>query len=190
MDENNISQGIPPPLPESTSVNQFRVSSELKRPMKPWKIVVITLSALIMVALLCITTLFITGKMVNREKAPVADVLDVFLLNMSQKDYESAYELFSPRAKKQVQLSHIKRLTEDDYFPIYKDYSSLAILNLRISRSVNQNQNIPQGKTATVSGEVYYANDITGHFDAILENVDKEWMISYINVTVPPDKLK
>ncbi len=190
MDENNISQGVPPPLPESTSVNQVTISSESKPPMKPWKIVVIILSVLIMVALSCIMTQFISGKMVSREKDPIVDVLDVFLMSMSQKDYESAYELFSPRAKKTVQLSLIKRLTEDDYFPIYEDYSSLAILNLKITHSINLNENIPQGKTATVSGEVYYANDITGNFDAILENVDEEWMISAINVTVPPEKLK
>lgn len=190
MDDNNFSLVVPPPLPESVPVIQETTPPKVKKTMKPWMIVLIILAVLIMVAISCIATLFISNKIVSLEKEPAADVIDEFLLNMSQKDYANAYELFSPRAKKTVQLSLLKRFTEDDYFFVYKDFSNLTILEFTILHSVNSDPDMPQGKTAKVSGEVHYTDGITGYFDSVLEKVDGKWMIFNINVTVPPDKLK
>ncbi|MFT3890296.1 MAG: nuclear transport factor 2 family protein [Anaerolineales bacterium] len=126
---------------------------------------------------------------VFKEQAPVKAVIDDFMKAMLQKDTEKAYSLFSARVRRQIDISELEKMIKGNNYILFEGYQSIEINNFKVSTSVNTNQNLPQGKVATVNGIVYYSGDIAGKFDAVLEKEGDTWRIHNINVTVPPDKL-
>lgn len=136
-------------------------------------------------ALLMIGTSF--GKAMM-SRAPVEAVLDQFMREMLARDADAAYELFSPRVQRQISVDEVQAMLGGNNYVLFDGYQSLSIVNLNISVAANTNQNEPQGTVASVDGEIFYTGGISGRFDAVLEEVDGQWMIHFVNVTVPPDK--
>lgn len=126
----------------------------------------------------------------NSEKEPVESVLNDYMRHMVNKDVEKAYELFSPRAKRQIPISKIQEmLTGNNYF-LFIGYQSLSVSNIKVSAVANTNPDVPQGIVANVNGVINYDGSIQGSFSGTLEKVDNQWMIDAIYITVPPDKIK
>lgn len=67
-------------------------------------------------------------------------------------------------------------------------YEGAKVETTNLTRSVNTNQDIPQGQVATVTGTITYADSVQGTFRAVLEREDDAWKLFSINVTVPPSK--
>lgn len=127
---------------------------------------------------------------INSEKQPVESVLNDYMRYMVNKDAENAYELFSPRAKRQIPISKIQdMLTGNNYF-LFIGYQNLSVTNIKINAVANTNPDVPQGVVANVNGVINYDGSIQGSFSGTLEKVDNQWMIDAIFITVPPDKIK
>jgi hypothetical protein len=127
---------------------------------------------------------------VYTEKAPVESVLDAYMRHMANKDADSAYALFSPRAQRQIPISEVQEMLEGNNYFLFEGYQSLSMTNLNISAAANTNPDLPQGTVAEVTGVITYEGDIQGSFNGVLEKVGDEWMIDGIYVTVPPSKIK
>ena len=106
-----------------------------------------------------------------------------------QKDLEPAFELYSPRAQRQMTIADLDVLLQGNNYVLIEGYQSLQVVKLNIKAVANINPDLPQGIVAEVTGIVSYEDNFTGKFNAILEKVDGEWFLHYMNITVPPDKL-
>jgi flagellar basal body-associated protein FliL len=120
------------------------------------------------------------------EKAPVEVVLNSYMQHMENKDTESAYALFSPRAQRQVPISALEGMLEGNYSYIFDDYQSLSVTNINFKLSKNSDPNVPQGSVATVNGTIDFEDNSQGSFDGVLEQVNGQWMIDGIHVSAPP----
>lgn len=138
----------------------------------------------------CLAILGILMNKVNTEKAPIELVVNDFMRYMADRDVESAYTLFSPRAQQQIPRSKIQEMLEGNNYLLFEGYQSLSVSNISISFVVNTNPDVPQGTVAKVTGIINFEGGIQGSFDGTLEEVDGTWMIDGIYVTVPPDKIK
>jgi hypothetical protein len=111
-------------------------------------------------------------------------------LKMVNKDAESAFSLFSPRAQRQFPISKIQEsLVGNNYF-LFEGYQSLSLSSLNVGAAANVNPDFPQGTIAKVTGVINFKGGIKGSFSGLLEKSDGKWMIDFINITVPPDKIK
>ncbi len=174
----------PAPPPDSISPQPKKSSKNI------WIIVGVVISILCICSIACVA-LFGTGMYkVFTEKAPVETVLDAYMQHMANKDADSAYALFSPRAQRQIPISNVEEMLEGNNYFLFEGYQSLSVSNLTISAATNTNPDMPQGTVAKVAGVIIYDGGIQGTFNGVLEKVGDEWMIHNINVTVPPSKIK
>ena len=109
---------------------------------------------------------------------------------MEDRDTENAYLLYSPRAQRQVPIEDLQELLEGNNYFLFKDYESVSIANININLVANANPDLPQGTIAIVNGKVTYENGSTGQFEAILEEVEGEWKLDAIKITIPPNKVQ
>jgi hypothetical protein len=161
-----------------------------KSKKKTWVIVGIVLGVLLLCSIVCVAV-FGTGMYkIYKEKAPVESVLDTYMQHMEDKDAESAYALFSPRAQRQVPVSDVQEMLEGNNYILFEGYRSLSVSNLNISAALNTNPDLPQGTVVIVTGVIQFEGGIQGSFNGTLEQVDGNWMIDAMYITVPPDKMK
>ena len=183
------------PQPELSPVTPPQTFDPLASPpqkpkKKTWLIVGIVLGVLLLCSIVCVAV-FGTGMYkVYTEKAPVEAVLDTYMQHMANKDAESAYALFSPRAQRQLPISKIQEMLKGNNYFLFEGYQSLSVANLNISAVANLNPDVPQGTVANITGVITFAGDIQGTCKGTLEKVDGAWMIDAIYITVPPDKFK
>lgn len=176
---------------------QLQTPVSMAVPLRPQKsnrsigvIVGIAAAFICLCSILCMAAFGTSLYKVYTEKAPIEAVLDTYMRHMANKDAESAYALFSPRAQRQLPISKLQELLEGKNYFIFEGYQSLSVNNLNITAGANTNPNVPQGTVAKVTGVVVYDGDIQGTFNGILEKVGDEWMIYGMNNTVPPSKIK
>lgn len=189
--EQQDNQENQPVLPQSQTPISITTPSQSQKSNKNiWLIVGIVVAFICLCSILCIVVFGTSMYKVYTEKAPVEAVLDTYMRDMANKDAESAYALFSPRAQRQIPISKVQELLEGNNYIIFEGYKSLSVSNLNISAVANTNPNIPQGTVAKVTGVVIYDDGIQGTFNGVLEKVGDKWMIDGIHVTVPPSKIK
>ena len=116
-------------------------------------------------------------------------VIEEFIRHMESKEFDDAYDLFSPRGKKAFTVSDLEKLTEGNNFELYKDFDSILVTNFKATKAFNTNPDLPQGDVLTLDGTVIYSNDYSGTFWATLEKVDGEWKIYSIGINIPPNKV-
>jgi hypothetical protein len=155
-----------------------------------WIIAGIAVGIVCLCSIICIAVFGGSMFRIYKEKAPVESVLDAYMTAMVNKDADSAYALFSPRAQRQIPVSKIQELLDGNNFVVFEGYQSLSIGNINISATANTNPDLPQGIVAKVNGIVTYEDDVQGTFNGILEKVGDQWMIDSMFVTVPPSKIK
>ena len=186
LQQESLQQDIPPapqvsaPLPAQPQKSNKNI----------WIIVGIALVVLCVCSIACVAIFGTSLYKVYTEKAPVESVLDNYMRYMANKDAESAYALFSPRAQRQIPISKIQEMLEGNNYILFEGYQSLSVSNLNISAAANTNPDVPQGTVAKVTGVITFEDGIKGSFNGTLEKVDGKWMIDGIYVTVPPDKIK
>ncbi len=180
---------------ENQPISQPQVSDSIstqpqKSNKKTWVIVGIVIAVLCLCSIICVAVFGTSMYKVYTEKAPVESVLDAYMRHMANKDAESAYALFSPRAQRQIPISKLQEMLEGNNYILFEGYQSLSVSNLNISASANTNPDLPQGTVAKVTGVIIFEGNIQGSFNGVLEKVDGEWMIDGMYITVPPDKIK
>ena len=143
-----------------------------------------------MCSVVCIVLAALGLNKINSEQAPVISVLDSYMKFMVEKDFESAYALFSPRAQRKFPLSKLEEMLEGNNYIIFDGYKSLELNNLNVSADLNTNPDLPQGTVARVTGTLTYEEGIQGSFESILEKVDGNWQLDGMFITVPPSKIK
>jgi hypothetical protein len=171
---------IPDPAPSQTK--------ESKRNL--WIIVIASVGVICIGSIICASIIILGATKINAEKAPVESVLNSFMTYMVVEDVDSAYELFSPRAQRQIPISEIEEMLEGNNYILYEGYESLTVQNLNVSVVSNTNENLPQGTVAKVTGTINYEDDIQGTFTGVLEKVNGNWEIDGFHITVPPDKFQ
>jgi hypothetical protein len=174
--------------PQEPAVSDSISSQPKKSNKKTWMIIGIVAAILLLCSIICIALFGAGMYKVYKEKAPVESVLDTYMQRMLDKDAESSFALFSPRAQRQMSISQLQEMFEGNNYLLYEGYQSLSISNIYISAAANTNPDLPQGTVAEVDGIIMYEGDIQGSFNGVLEKVDDEWMLYNITVTVPPEK--
>ncbi len=182
-----------PPQPEVQPIEQVSTpSSDQPRKSKRriWIIIGVILVVLCLCTVVCVAVIGTGAYKVYTEKAPVELVLDSYMRYMENKDVESAYALFSPRAQRQIPISKLQEALEGNNYFLFDGYRSLSIMNINMMASANLDPDLPQGLVAKVAGIISYDGDVQGGFNGVLEEVGDEWMIDSMYVTVPPNKIK
>lgn len=185
-------QQITPPQdnqPEPQVLNSAPLQPQ-KSNRNIWIIVGIAITVVCLCSVACLAIFGTSMFKVFQEKEPVETVLDAYMRHMANKDTESAYALFSPRAQRQIPIFELENLLEGNNYILFEGYQSTSVSNLNISASENTNPDLPQGTVANVTGILMFEGNIQGSFEAILEKVDGKWMIDGMYITVPPDKIK
>lgn len=176
---------LPPPEP-------FRPGREANTEESRRMLWIILGSAACVVTLCAVLAIFGIGRSllsIPTEQKAIAPVIDRFMKMMSQRDAHAAYRLFSSRAQRQTRIADLAALLEGSNYALFDGYKSSAIDGINLTRTMNTNQDVPQGLVATVSGSVSYADGAAGSFRATLEKEKGDWRLFFINVTVPPSKI-
>jgi len=172
--------------PEITASN----TNQTKRPKKKiWLILAIIFGVLISCATLTLVLTKISTSKIESEKAPLESVVDQFMKFMKQKDVESAYDLISSRAKRQIEITELSNMLKGNNYVLYDGYLSVNISNIRITKAINTDPDVPQGTVATISGVIEYKDGFQGRLEGVFEKENDIWRIDGINITVPPDKV-
>jgi hypothetical protein len=154
----------------------------------------IILGSVIGVLMLCILlAALLIGRSIlsiSTEQAAITPVIDRFMRAMTEHDAQAAYGLFSSRAQRQTPIADLAKLLEGPNYALFDGYQSVTVDTTNLTSTVNTNPDIPQGSVANVNGTVSYTGGVSGSFRATLEKEDGDWRLFYINVTVPPSKLK
>jgi len=179
-------QEKPPTPPPSAHIPQQPQKSK----KSTWVIAGVVIGILCLCSIVCVAVFGASMFKVYTEREPVGLVLDAYMRHMANKDAESAYALFSPRAQRQIPISKVQEMLEGNNYFLFEGYQSLEVGNLNISATANTNPDLPQGTVAKVAGVITFEGDIQGTFNGVLEKVDDQWMIDSIYVTVPPNKIK
>ena len=155
-----------------------------------WILASIVMGVLCCCSILCLVIVGTGMGKVMVERSPVEAVLDTFMKNMEAKDVESVYDLFSPRAQRQMPVADLEKLIQGNNYQIFEGYEHLTVEQLNLTAAVNTNPDMPQGTVANVVASISYRDGFTGRLTAVLEKVDGKWRFYNFNVTVPPDKFQ
>ncbi|MDX1520976.1 MAG: hypothetical protein R3264_05080 [Anaerolineae bacterium] len=166
-------------------------NSAPKQPGRIWKIIgILSVIGVCAFAIICVFSIGTGIFEVVTQRDDIIATVDKFMKAMAKEDFDTAYGLFSTRAKKQFPVSDIKDMTTGSNLALFDGYESIEIQNLHLNTSFNTNTDLPQGKVATIDGVVEYEVGYQGTFDAILEREDGEWLLHKMNVNIPPAKLE
>lgn len=179
--------------PSEPSLPGFQPDARLPR-KKARRTLWIVLGSVVGVILLCLVlAVVVIGRNllnVATEQTAITPVIDRFMHLMNQRDAQAAYQLFSSRAQRQTPMTDVMALVEEPNYVLFDGYQSTTINSTNLTSTVNTNQDVPQGQVATVSGSISYTDGTKGSFRATLEQEDGDWRLFFINVTVPPSKVK
>ena len=133
-------------------------------------------------AVLCIGTGVFSIRNLVKENAQVKTIVDTFMQDMVANDIDSAYALFSPRSQSQTSEDDLRNMRSGSNAALFQGYDEITIHGLNIEMANSTDSNAPQGMIANVSGLIQYKNGKIGQFEAVLEKVDKEWMLYSIDL--------
>ena len=186
-------QSTPESQPQDSNGTPDVISSPPKKANKKlWILLGVVVCLIGCCSIICIAVIGLGVYSANKsvdERAPVMAVLDSYMRYMVARDAESAYALFSPRAKRQIPLSEIQAMFEGNNYILFDGYQSLTVTDFTITKGVNTNPDVPQGTVAKVSGTITYKGGFQGSFSSVLEKVDGTWQLDGISVVVPPSKI-
>lgn len=117
-----------------------------------------------------------------RGTAEITPVLKDYMQKMSNRDFQSAAEIFIPEKRQEVYNS--TKDMSDEFFTIFEGYQDLTISNFVLAIRTDPSEKF----TSKVTGRIDYEGGFTGSFSAILQYVDNEWKIDSIEIVVPPEK--
>lgn len=109
-------------------------------------------------------------------------VLDDYMKKMEARDVEGAYALFAPQARQQMSLAELKTRLEGSNYARFENYQSLTVRQVHVQANYNEVQ------VATVDGAVNYSGGLTGSFEAELQLVGEQWLLTRMDVQAPPEK--
>jgi hypothetical protein len=121
----------------------------------------------------------------GRGQAEVAEVIDGYMEDMSDRRTDLAIERFVTRGREELVAQF-----ESVNYGYFEGYRSLQVNAFRVGPRVTTNPMEPQGTVANVNGTVQYTGNYTGTFEAVLEQDGDQWLIFFINVNVPDEKLE
>jgi hypothetical protein len=181
---------FPPPQPQLEPA----AAGTAPAPVKSRRTLFIVLAVVAGVVLLCgILGAVTIGRAIfsiSTEQATITPVIDRFMQAMSRRDTDAAYRIFSSRAQRQTPIADLEAMVEEPNYVLFEGYQSVAIQSTNLTSAINTDPDKPQGSVATVSGTVTYTDGTTGTFQATLEKESGEWRLFFINVTVPPGKIR
>jgi hypothetical protein len=121
----------------------------------------------------------------STEQAAITPVIDRYMHAMTQRDARAAYQLFSYQAQQQTPIAELTALLDDSNYILFDGYQSVAIDATNLTNAIYK-----QGLVANVNGTIIYNDGVAGSFRATLEKEKGGWRLFYIDVTVPPSKMK
>lgn len=131
-----------------------------------------------------------TGLKIVTDKPRIEAVLDGFMSAMVDGDTQTAFDLFSQRARGQVTMADLENMLEGNNAALFSGYRSITVDTFNLTAAANSDPKAPQGTVAKVVGTITYAGDIKGQIEATLEENDGQWGLFYVYITVPPDKIQ
>jgi hypothetical protein len=123
---------------------------------------------------------------IGRGQAEVEEVIDGYMEDMSDRRTDLAIERFVSR----LDRNEIREQFETINYAYFDGYRSLQVNAFRVGPRITTNPLEAQGTVATVNGTMRYTENYTGTFEAILEQDGDRWLIFFINVNVPDEKLE
>ncbi len=120
----------------------------------------------------------------------VERVLADFMSAMAQRDTQTAYALFSSRARNEFPPSNLDKLVQGANYCAFEGFQDVTINSFVFNAAFNNDPTEPQGVTAKVQGTVSYEGGFTGTLSAILVQEGGEYRLHFINVVVPPTKFE
>ena len=161
-----------------------------RKKSRAWVIIVVVVAA---ACLLCaVVGGLVFGKSIITsitEKDDIAQVCDRFMHAMLDRDVDSAYALFSTRARRQVPITELQALVQDNLYLLFAGYEGLEITDIRVSDRVDANPDVPQGWVAEVDGVIHYDSGPDSTFNAVLEKENDAWMLAGFYITPVPERL-
>jgi hypothetical protein len=198
--ESPQSSGFEPDVPPVVSVEPLPATSpdSQNTPLRPtnrsnktlWIILGVVFGAIALCCLVAAAVIVMGAIKSSKENTSASAVLDKYMRAMAAKNAEEAYDLFSPRAKRQIPILKVQEMLEGNNFVIFDGYKNLSVTSLVLSAAVNTDPDVPQGNLAKVAGTISYEGGVQGSFNGLLEKVNGDWKIDSIFVTVPPNKFK
>ncbi|MBI9044796.1 MAG: hypothetical protein JEZ06_09940 [Anaerolineaceae bacterium] len=146
-------------------------------------------------AVLCLCVLIVGAVLVfgvgtfGNEQSQAKDVIHGYMQDMANQEVKSAYDRFSPRAQRQFKPSDLGGLVKGKNHLMFAGYEDLSINEFAVSQESSEDKDLAQGTVAEAIGELTFSDGYTGEFEAILEKVEDDWMLHYININVPPEKI-
>jgi hypothetical protein len=160
-----------------------------KSKRKTWKIIGIILGVIVACSVICVAIIGIGAYKVSVETPPVqAKILD-FVKYMGDKDFNSAYALFSPQAQKVFQLSDLEKFTQGNYYILFDGIENLTLNDIRLNVNITNNPDLPSGLYAIVNSTITYKDGQKGNLYMVLGKENDVWMIYGFNITISPDKI-
>ena len=121
-------------------------------------------------------------------RTPAETILNTFMQDMSAREIQQAYNLFSTRAHNTLQLDDLRQALGSGGAAYFSGYRSLEIQQLNILPRFSNNPDTPQGLVAQISGMFSYQYGYTATFRAVLEKEAGEWRLFEFKFIQAPDK--
>ena len=112
-------------------------------------------------------------------KLPAQSTVASFVKKMSVKDFEGAYSLYSQETKQRLQLSNLESVAYENKLESYK---SLSFQNFHLLAAMSGHPELPPF-TAKVDGIVFYKDNTTRPFKAVLVMENEHWVIESVKIT-------
>jgi len=170
---------------DSNSPNN--AEAKTRKRSRTWLLIVISFAAVaVCVCLSLVALLFVAARAFITSADNQDDWLalsDAYMQSMAAKDVETAYQLFSQEARREMGQSEFAGLLEGPLFALFDGYEDLNIGSWQI------NLNYPEGKTVELTGYISYLENVEGRYEAILVEEDGQWKIYWFYVSVAPEKI-
>ena len=156
---------------------------------KKWRPSIITI---LLLSLCCVSFIGFSIYSVNlikpdtaADKASIQKLVDQFLRDLSARDVQKAYDLFSTEAKKNTPRTKLENLIAENYSVLFSGYQKSEITSIEINSGLDLSRNALENRVAKVAGILSYEGGSTGKFDAYFDREDNSWRIYTINLNVP-----
>jgi hypothetical protein len=115
--------------------------------------------------------------MTNSEQGKI---VTQFMTAMLNKDIPTASALFPTGSEAEIG-PQLEGLIGTQFY-LFEGYQSITVTSINVSTEGGQT-------SATLEGNVAYAGELTGSFQAAFVKEGDAWKLANINITVPPEKL-
>lgn len=172
---------------QKDSNSPSNAEAKTRKRSRIWLLIVISFVAVaVCVCLSLVALLFVAARAFITSADNQDDWLalsDAYMQAMAAKDVETAYQLFSQEARREMGQSEFAGLLEGPLFALFDGYEDLDIGSWQI------NFNYPEGKTVELTGYISYLENVEGSYEAILVEEDGHWEIYWFYVSVAPEKI-